>query len=221
MAVMEDIARAAAARRLVVNFHGSTVPRGLQRTWPNVLTMEGVAGAEHAKGGTPIDPAHNVTLAFTRNVIGSMDYTPVTFSANRTTSAGHELAQAVVFESGLQHFADSPESYGQWPAAGEVLRRVPAAWDDTKLIAGRPGESVTVARRSGRAWFVASLRSGAPRPQTVPLSFLSPAQAYVARVTTDDGASLTPGTYDVTANGSLTVPVARNGGFVIEITPSS
>ena len=97
MAAMEDIARAAARRHLVVDFHGCTVPRGLQRTWPNVLALEAVRGAEYDRDGTPSDPANNVDLAFTRNAVGSMDYTPVTFSArNRITTDGHELAMSVV-----------------------------------------------------------------------------------------------------------------------------
>ncbi len=137
MAAMEDIARAAARRHLVVDFHGCTVPRGLQRTWPNVLALEAVRGAEYDRDGTPSDPANNVDLAFTRNAVGSMDYTPVTFSArNRITTDGHELAMSVVYESGLQHYADTPESYEHHPVAASVLQDVPAAWDDTRLVAG-------------------------------------------------------------------------------------
>ena len=99
-----------------------------------------------------------MTLAFTRNVIGSMDYTPVTFSAaGRVTSAAAQLAQSIVYESGLQHYADSPRSYGTRAAALELLREVPAAWDDTRLLAGAPARSVTLARRAGERWFVGSL----------------------------------------------------------------
>ena len=129
------VARAAARRRLLVNFHGSTLPRGMSRTWPNVLTWEGVRGAETYKGPTPVTPEHNTILPFTRNAIGSMDYTPVTFSApGRRTSAAHELALSVVFESGLQHLADSPDVYSALAAARRWLRRVPAAWDATRLL---------------------------------------------------------------------------------------
>ena len=122
MAWYRSVARAAAERRLVVNFHGSTAPRGLARSWPNVLTSEGVIGAESYKGpAAAITPAHNATLPFTRNAIGSMDYTPVTFSAaRRPTSAAHELALSIVFESGLQHFADRPDVYAA-PAGRAAL----------------------------------------------------------------------------------------------------
>jgi len=216
MAVMEDIARAAARRHLVVDFHGCTVPRGLQRTWPNVLALEAVRGAEYDRGGTPSDPANNVDLAFTRNVIGSMDYTPVTFSArNRVTTDGHELAMSVVYESGLQHYADTPESYGRHPVAASILQDVPAAWDDTRLVAGKPDRFVAIARRSGRRWFVGALGAGAARTVTVPLRFLS-AGSYAARVV-DDELGETHRT--VSAKTTLRLRLARNGGAVIELTP--
>ena len=133
------VARAAARRRLLVNFHGSTLPRGLSRTWPNVLTWEGVRGAETYKGPTPVTPEHNTMLPFTRNAVGSMDYTPVTFSATgRRTSAAHELALSVVYESGLQHLADRPDVYSSLAAARRFLRHVPAAWDATELLERLP-----------------------------------------------------------------------------------
>ena len=154
-----------------MNFHGSTAPRGLERSWPNVLTSEAVLGAESYKGdvAVPITAAHNATLPFTRNAIGSMDYTPVTFSAaRRQTSAAHELALSIVFESGLQHFADRPDAYLALPPARRWLRDVPPAWDDTRLLAGYPGDSATIARRSGRSWYVGAIAAGAPRAGAAP-----------------------------------------------------
>ena len=161
LAAYDAIARAAARRRLLVDFHGSTLPRGIQRTWPNVMTLEAVLGAEHGKAAT-IPAAHDVDLVFTRNAVGSMDYTPVTFSAPlRTSTAAHQLALAVAFESGLQHLADTPESYAARPAADAVLRALPVAWDDTRLLDGAPGSHATLARRAGAEWWVASLQAGA------------------------------------------------------------
>jgi alpha-glucosidase len=222
MAVMDDIAADAAAHHLLVDFHGCTVPRGLQRTWPNVMTLEGVWGAEHEKGGRVDDPALNVTLAYTRNVIGSMDYTPVTFSApGRLSTAGAQLAQAIVFESGLQHFADSPAAYADRPAALELLRTVPAAWDDTRLLAGAPRRSVTLARRAGERWFVGSLSATGARTETVALRFLDPSRTYVARVYADDGADgIVVSTQTVTSASTLTVPIAADGGFSVALTPT-
>ncbi len=218
---MDDIARAAATHRLVVDFHGCTVPRGIQRTWPNVLTLEGVQGAEHAVM-KPLSPAHNVNLVFTRNVIGGMDYTPVTFSAPaRVTSDGQELAESVVFESGLQHFADTPESYAEHPLAARLLRAVPAAWDDTRLLSGRPDSHAIVARRSGERWFVGGIVAGGRRSLRVPLRFLS-GRAYAAHVITDgpDGGLVAHDAL-VGRRTTLKVPVAHNGGFVVELRPAS
>jgi alpha-glucosidase len=220
MAVTEDIARAAAERHLVVDFHGVTAPRGIQRTWPNVLSMEAVRGAEYQRDGTPSSPDNNVNLAFTRNVLGSMDYTPVTFSArHRITSAGHELALGVVYESGLVHYADSPESYGRYRTAESIMAGVPATWDDTRLVAGGPDRFVTIARRSGRNWYVGSLSDGPARTLAVPLRFLGSGR-YDARVVADDGAGGLTDTHTVvTAQSTLYPRAATNGGAVIELTP--
>ncbi len=222
MRFMAQAARAAADRRLVVAFHGVTVPRGFQRTWPNALTFEGVYGAEHAKSGHPIDPAHDVDLVFTRNAVGSMDYTPAALSARgqRSTMA-HRLAQAIAFESGLQHYADRPESYAAHPAALALLEAAPAAWDDTRLLAGAPGTHATVARRAGEAWFVGGLSATPARTEAVPLTFLAAGRSYAATVITDDGAGgLSVTEQVVTAAGTLRIPVAADGGFTIQVNPT-
>ncbi len=217
------VARAAARQRLVVNFHGSTVPRGLSRTWPNVLTMEGVVGAETYKGQIPVQatPSQNATLPFTRNVIGSMDYTPVTFSTPlRQTTAAHELALSVVFESGLQHFADSPEAYDAHPLAERWLRGVPAAWDDTRLLDGYPGTSATLARRAGKRWFVGAIRADAGGVVDLPLDFLPRGREYVAWTIEDwPTGGLVTRTRRVTAEDALRLTVDTAGGYVARFTP--
>jgi alpha-glucosidase len=209
IAVYDAIARAAARRRLLVNFHGCTLPRGIQRTWPNVLTMEAVLGAEHA-----VTAAHDVDLVFTRNAVGSMDYTPALTALGST--AGHQLALAVAFESGLQHLADRPATYAANPAADAVLRALPAAWDDTRLLDGAPDSHAVVARRSGAEWWVAGIHAGAATTRTVALGFLPPGRSYRATVTADD---LTAREATVTAADRLTVPVAADGGFTIRLAP--
>jgi alpha-glucosidase len=224
MAVYDDIARDAARHRLVVVFHGSTIPRGIQRTWPNVLTMEAVRGAEYETsvgGHEAIDPRHDVDLVFTRNVIGSMDYTPVTFSAaNRDTTDAHRLALAVAFESGLQHFADSPEAYAQHPQAARILDEVPAAWDDTRLLAGAPDREAIVARRAGAAWWIGSISATGAHRQEVSLGFLSPGRTYSLHLVRDDGhGGLAVEDRTVTSADRLSVAVERHGGFVAELTP--
>jgi len=220
LAAYDAIARAAARRRLLVDFHGSTLPRGIQRTWPNVMTLEAVLGAEHAKAAT-IPAAHDVDLVFTRNAVGSMDYTPVTFSAPlRTSTAAHQLALAVAFESGLQHLADTPASYAARPAADALLRALPVAWDDTRLLDGAPGSHATLARRSGAEWWVASLHAGPATARTVPLGFLDPGRSYRATITADaDADGLAVSGRAVTAADTLTVPVAADGGFTVRLVP--
>jgi alpha-glucosidase len=217
------VARAAARRHLVVNFHGSTAPRGMERTWPNVLTSEGVVGAESYKGDLPVqaNPVDNTILPFTRNAIGSMDYTPVTFSTpRRRTSDAHELALSVVFESGLQHFADSPESYAARPAARRWLRRVPAAWDDTRFLRGYPGASATIARRAGRRWYVGSIDAGAGGRQRLPLRFLFPGRRYLARIVEDaPGGGLATRTRHVTARRVLHLRTGPAGGYAVRFKP--
>ncbi|MGO4428086.1 glycoside hydrolase family 97 catalytic domain-containing protein, partial [Streptomyces sp. MCAF7] len=135
----DEILPATAAHHLLVNFHGSTIPKGIQRTWPHVMTMEGVNGEEKRVNTAQ----HLTTLPFTRNVIGSMDFTPGAFHRpqrpNAASDAG-ELGLSVLYESGIQNLAGTPESYDARPLARGFLEQLPATWDRTRLLAGRPGE---------------------------------------------------------------------------------
>ena len=210
IAVYDRIARAAARRRLVVNFHGSTLPRGIERRWPNVLTLEAVRGAEYAKAGS-VQAAHDVNLVFTRNAVGPMDYTPALTA--RGSTPGHQLANAVAFESGIQHLADTPDAYASHPAADALLRALPVAWDDTQLLDGSPGSHATLARRHGDEWWIAHLHAGAATQRTVALGFLPAGQAYKATIVGEDSTETT-----VTSTDRLTVPVAADGGFVVRLT---
>lgn len=159
-----DLMEDAAKYQLMINFHGATIPRGWQRTYPNLMTVEGVYGAEWYNNAPVLtDRAawHNTTLPFTRNVIGSMDYTPCTFTDSQhphLTSNAHELALLVVFESALQHLADRPEGYLSQPlAVRDLISGLPAAWDETKLLCGYPSEYIVIARRKGDTWYIAGL----------------------------------------------------------------
>ena len=159
-----DLLESAARHHLLVNFHGATIPRGWQRTWPNLMSTEGVYGAEwynNVPTFTAKAAAHNATLPFTRNVIGPMDYTPCAFSDSQhphITTHAHELALTVLFESGLQHLADKPESFLAQPQeVQDFLSHLPSVWDETHLVSGYPGESVVIARRSGNTWYIAGI----------------------------------------------------------------
>jgi len=159
-----DLLECAARHHLLVNFHGATIPRGWQRTYPNLMSTEGVYGAEwynNVPTFTKQAAAHNATLPFTRNVIGPMDYTPCAFSDSQhphITSNAHELALTVLFESALQHLADRPESFLAQPQeVQDFLSSLPSVWDETRFVCGYPGESAVIARRSGHIWYVAGI----------------------------------------------------------------
>ena len=170
-----DLLESAARHHLLVNFHGATIPRGWQRTWPNLMSTEGVYGAEwynNVPTFTAKASAHNATLPFTRNVIGPMDYTPCAFSDSQhphITTHAHELALTVLFESGLQHLADKPESFLAQPQeVQDFLSHLPSVWDETRFVSGYPGESVVIARRSGNTWYIAGI-NGTDEEKDLPL----------------------------------------------------
>ena len=176
----QDLLENAARHHLLVNFHGAPIPRGWQRTYPNLLSTEGVYGAEwynNVPHFTKRAASHNATLPFTRNVIGPMDYTPCAFSDSQhphITTHAHELALTVLFESALQHLADRPESFLSQPQQVQAfLGLLPTVWDETRYVSGYPGESVVLARRRGDTWYVAGI-NGTDQEKTlsVPLAFV-------------------------------------------------
>ncbi|MGX5207742.1 glycoside hydrolase family 97 catalytic domain-containing protein [Streptomyces violaceus] len=198
-----------AAHHLLVNFHGSTIPKGIQRTWPHVMTLEGVAGEEKRTNTA----AHLTTLPFTRNVIGSMDFTPGAFQrvGLRPNSDAAEAGLAVAYESGLQMFAGTPESYDARPPARDYFDQVPAAWDDTRLLAGRPGQEAVLARRSGDRWFLGGVYAGAARRAEVPLT-IGPGKWLVETI--EDGTGgLVQRRQVLRGDDTLAVDVVANGGF--------
>ena len=175
-----DILEDAAKHQLLVNFHGATIPRGWQRTYPHLMSSEAVYGAEwYNNNATLTNEAawHNCTLPFTRNVIGPMDYTPCTFTDSQhphITSDAHELALLVTFESALQHLADRPEGYQQQPKEVQALiQQLPTAWIDTQLLSGYPSEYIVIARKGQEGWYIAGL-NGTEEVKTldVDLSFI-------------------------------------------------
>ena len=183
-----DLLESAARHHLLINFHGATIPRGWQRTWPNLMSTEGVYGAEwynNVPTFTAKAAAHNATLPFTRNVIGPMDYTPCAFSDSQhphITTHAHELALTVLFESGLQHLADKPESYFAQPQeVQDFLGHLPSVWDETRYVSGYPGESVVIARRSGNTWYIAGINgTDGEKEITLPTGILSPLTSHIS-----------------------------------------
>lgn len=205
---------------LMVNFHGSVIPRGWSRTWPQVVGYEAIRGSEYYVfyQDTPLTAAHNVVQPFTRNVVGAMDYTPVALTApGRTTSDGHELGMALAFECGITHFADDVDVYASRPEVARALSELPARWDETLLLAGSPDTEAVVARRSGDRWFVGAIATGPARTLTVPLDRLG-VGAWQSWVVTDAaGGGLVDGTALV--EGALRVDIAADGGFFAVLGP--
>ncbi|MEV4172667.1 glycoside hydrolase family 97 catalytic domain-containing protein [Nonomuraea sp. NPDC049709] len=205
----DEILPATAEHRLMVNFHGSTIPKGVQRTWPHVLTMEGVHGGEKRT----LTTQHLTTLPFTRNVVGSMDYTPMAFHREgRPTSDAHELGLAVTYESGLQDLAGTVESYQARPEAERFLEQLPAVWDDTRMLSGRPGDHVVLARRAGDRWFLGAGVSGGARTLDVPLTMLR--GRWLVEVVRDGPAGLVRESHRIDGpRDRLSVPVPAEGGY--------
>lgn len=221
MEFYDEILEATAEHELMINFHGSTVPKGRRRTWPHLMTSEAVRGAEYYKFGT-ITPSHNVILPYTRNVVGPMDYTPVTFSATDQppeTTPGHELALSVVYQSDWQHFADSVETYRNYPLAEWFLSRVAAVWDDSIFVNGQPASEATIARRSGEEWFVGSIIAGGARTIDIPLTFLGDDNQYNAVIIHDGDNALARERSVVGSSGTISVDIPENGGASVYLTP--
>ena len=224
-----DIIEDAARYEMMVYFHGCLVPRGWSRTYPHVMTYEGIRGAEWYNNGpefTYTAPEHNSVIPFTRNVVGSMDYTPVTFTNSQfphITSYGHELALSVLFESGIQHMADRPEGYYNLPeAACSFLKAIPNAWDDTKLVDGYPGEDVIIARRNGENWYIGGINAEPKeKHKKIALDFLSEGVNYKLTLISDGQHDKDLNTQYIAVDKTMTVDVnmLRRGGFAAVLKP--
>ena len=227
IALIEDIITDAADYKLMVNLHGCTIPRGWTKRWPHLMTHEAVPGAEQYifdPGYPDLAPTNNTVLVFSRNVVGPMDYTPVTFSDHNyphLTTAAHELALGVLFESPLQHFADSAESYrSQDPAVLDILRSIPTVWDDTRFIGGAPGQSAILARLRLGVWYVAGINGSADDLDVeIPLVFLEDASADALLIVDgDQQADVEVAKSLVTGDSALGITMAPRGGFVARLT---
>jgi alpha-glucosidase len=225
MQLYQDILQDARDFHIMVNFHGCTLPRGWQRTYPNLMSMEGVKGAENYifEPAYPVAaPWINTVLVFTRNAVGSMDYTPVTFSDNNNphlTTWGHELALSVVFESGWLHFADRVPAYTKATAATQTfLKQVPVAWDDTRYIAGSPGTYVVLARRRGEDWYFAGI-NGQNVSQTVQFDFslLGPGRFQALKIGDEESPRhLVDDSQIIRQEDKVQLNMLPYGGFVIQ-----
>ncbi len=231
--------------QLMVDLHGAYSPNGLARTYPHYLTQEGVLGAEYNKWSHRITATHNVTLPFTRMILGPIDYTPGGFkhvsavhfkpwsdhpNTYVKTTRGQALAMYVVYDSPLQMLADSPINYSktdgvwpqpknEWQAGLEFIQRVPVTWDETRVIAGEIGQFIVMARRKGRDWYVGAMTNEEKRKVKIKLDFLQPGK-YQAQIWEDGKtmASLKTHSKKVSKHKSLTLKMAASGGAVVHLT---
>jgi hypothetical protein len=218
----QDILKDAARHKLLVNFHGATLPRGWHRTWPNLLTTEAVRGFEmvtFTQQDADAQANHCAVLPFTRNAFDPMDFTPMNLykiptRVKRKTTSGFELATSVLFLSGIQHFAESPAGMEQVPDyVQQFLRTLPDRWDDVKYIDGYPGKYAVIARRSGKKWYVAGI-NGEKDDRTLPID-LTPFKKANATLITDGEEPLTFTTQTSKAASIKNLHMKANGGFVL------
>jgi alpha-glucosidase len=214
----------AAARKLVVNLHGCTLPRGWQRTWPNYLTCEAVLGTEsyfYESHYTEKAAELNTVLPFTRNAVGPMDVTPVACSPKkyaRRTTAAHELATTIVATSGIIHYADGPDFFESLPPEVlQILRHAPARWEETRCLLGEPGHAAIFARRSGKSWFIAGLNgTGQSLPVTLDLSAF---KEFPRRLLVSEGADahMQAAVSPVTDAAEWKHEIPPRGGFILRL----
>ncbi|RFM26410.1 glycoside hydrolase family 97 protein [Deminuibacter soli] len=219
------ILKDAADNELLVNFHGCTLPNGWNRTWPNLLSMEAVSGLEcymFKDGYDTVAPVQNTILPFTRNAVGSMDYTVTGFTNRKIvhkTTYMHEIALSILFESGIVHYADTPAAYDTLPGAlHRLLMNVPAAWDEVKYLAGEPGKELVLARRKGNTWYVAAVNAGAAEKElTINWQLLAPGKPLTLQYMEDGD---TPGSFRVTdvQQWPPTIRLHAYGGCVMVAT---
>lgn len=238
---VERIVACAAEHRLVLDLHGLK-PYGIQRTYPNVLNFEGVKGLENAKwepivNGAPLHnfPRYDVTAPYLRMLIGPMDYTPgATMNATRETfravndhpmSQGtrvHQMAMYTLFEAPLQMLADSPSKYMKEQECTDFIAKVPTVFDETVALDGEVGEYLTLARRKGDVWYIASMTDWTPRDCTIDLSFLGEG-SYEAEIFSDginadrEATDYKKEVRTVTSGDKLNIHMAPGGGWTARI----
>ena len=226
----------AAEHHLLVNFHGAYKSAGIRRTWPNLITREGILGMEHTKWSGNVTPEHNVTIPFTRMLVGPMDYTPGGFNnvteeefiPRRKAPAVmgtrcHYLAMFAIYESPLQMVSDHPAAYRGQDGL-EFIKVVPATWDESKVLDGKIGDYIAMARKNGNDWFVGAMTDWDARTLELDLSFLGKGE-YKATIYSDGpGAAAKPkrvmvSQTTVSADDKLVANLASGGGYAVYLTP--
>ena len=235
---IENITKLAADRQMVIEWHGCPAPSGLQRTYPNAITFEAVHGAEVNKWAKTVTPSHNVDLVFTRMLLGPMDYTPGgmrnsnerSFKAIRDIprvqgTRAHMAAQYVLFLSTLQMISDMPSEYMKEQKLLDFIAAVPTTWDDTKVIEGKIGDYVVIARRKGDKWYLGGMCGWGGKDVEIDLSKFLPEGKYLAKIVRDTiNSDDIPEDYKietkkVTSDTKLKLSMRSGGGFAVKFMP--
>lgn len=223
MRQMHMCADIAAKNKLMVLFHGCTIPRGESRTYPNIVSYEAINGTEYYKWFTSPSLENRVSYTFTRNVVGSADFTPTGVRVyNSQATAGFALADVVTIESGIQHFAHSVYTYEN-SSALPMLNDVPVVWDELKVLDGYPMQFNVSARRSGKSWYIAASTIKS-RDVEIKLSDLIDSGTYNAYIFADnkDGSDLEVSVKEgLTKDDTIRMSLLDKGGFVIKLTPGT
>jgi len=212
--VRDFLSQIAAKHHLVVEYHGCAVPSGERRRWPHLMSAEAVAGLE--KKNQTLQ--HDLTIPYVRNIMGPVSYTPVRLDRSAGSRA-YQIAQAVIYEAGIQIFAERHDKLLAFEAV-DFLKRVPSTWDETRFIDGYPASHAVYARRKGDTWYVGAI-SGEARAVKLPLAFLPKGKEYKALIykDADDRSKIVEESRAVTSKDVLTLPVQKAGGFVVQLSP--
>lgn len=235
----EKIAKAAADRHLMIDFHGCSKPTGLERKYPNIVNYEAVRGAECSKWDLTANPDQHLLTSFIRMPAGPLDYTPGSMrNATKETfkpvdpglpstqgTRCHELAMFVIFNQPLAMLCDSPMEYAKYPDIMQFLSAVPTAFDDTKALDGKVGEYALMAKKKADTWYIGAMTNWDARTVELDFSFLPDAKTYQATLYTDAGdagteaSHYTVKTLQVTRKTRLKLPLAKGGGAVAMVRP--
>ena len=218
---LHDLVRLAADCQLMVNIHDEFRPSGFSRTYPNLVTQEGIHGNEEWP-----DATHDVTMPFTRMIGGAADYTICYYDSRLKNTHAHQLAASLVMYSPMQTILwyDSYKAYDGEPEM-EWFENLQTTFDDSRVLDGRPAENVVMARRKGEEWFVGAMTGNDGREQDVCLSFLDEGRTYLAYIYTDGGAEVKTRTqvrcsyFTVDASQTMHFRLLPRGGAAVRFVP--